>query len=443
VRVVANWSKKLGDKIAVGRGVLRKLATSGVWHFHHKDPRGRWTSRSTGHRDKTGAIRWAEALSLGLTKAEFGIKDVEEAKTSISIRRALVMWLRYQKTQDSRTTYRSYRSVSRKLCRFLKKDGVSELCDLSRETMMGYRAWCLKLKNSKVTVDNNLIAIRSFLGWSVSKGWITINPLSQGRYGEKIFFDEKSERKDPYTRDEFSSITTMANGDDRAVFTLLGRWGLRISELAMLEWVDVDDVGRWLHIRNKRTHDGIDYTPKDKTDRKMPLEGRAVTEILRLYGERGGRSGYVLPLPRVKHREDYAERHFLKKLKELAEPTGIDPTRLTLHRFRHFFVCECADRGIPMATVMAWVGHDEMKMVMYYYSLRDQSARDAMRKLTSDSTLSRPPDCDVEQRAGRLARRRTSANALEHLGSEHEESAFPERKRGITERGGFEPPVPV
>ena len=116
-------------------------------------------------------------------------------------------------------------------------------------------------------------------------------------------------------------------------------------------------------------------------------------------------------------------------------------------RFRNFFVCECAEHGISMATVMEWVGHDEMKMVMYYYSLRDQSARDAMRKLTSDPTESgRTPRSSrrhVERRAGRTARRRTSANALEHLGSEHEETAFPSRKRKITERGGFEPPVPV
>ena len=36
-----------------------------------------------------------------------------------------------------------------------------------------------------------------------------------------------------------------------------------------------------------------------------------------------------------------------------------------------------------MATVMDWVGHDEMKMVMYYYSLRDTSAREAMRRLNN------------------------------------------------------------
>lgn len=220
---MANWSKKSDDKIAVGRGVLRKLATSGVWHFHHKDPRGRWTSRSTGHRDKTGAVRWAEASSLGFTKAEFGIEDAEDTVATISIRRALAMWLRYQKTQNSRTTYRSYRSISRKLCRFLRTAGVREFRELSRETMMQFRAWCLKLRNSKVTVDNNLIALRSFFNWSVSKEWISVNPLSQTRYGERIFFDENSQRKYPYTPDEFSSITTMADGDARSVFTLLGR----------------------------------------------------------------------------------------------------------------------------------------------------------------------------------------------------------------------------
>jgi integrase-like protein len=256
--------------------------------------------------------------------------------------------------------------------------------------------------------------------------------LAQTRYGERILFDENSQRKDPYTPDEFSSIT-MADGDARSMFTLLGRWGLRISELAMLKCSDIDDVGGWLHIRNKRTHDGIDDKPKDKTDRKIPLEGRAIIESLKALAGRTGRTGrtgrigYVLPLPPVKQREDYAERHFLKKLKELAECTRINPKRLTLHRFRHFFFCECADHGIPMATVMAWVGHDEMKMVMNYFSLRDESARDAMRKLTTDSTASRrPPEpsrCDIDQRAGRVARHRTTSNALEQLGSDPEKTA--------------------
>lgn len=32
-----------------------------------------------------------------------------------------------------------------------------------------------------------------------------------------------------------------------------------------------------------------------------------------------------------------------------------------------------------MPTVIEWVGHDEMKMVMHYYSLRDEAAKRAMK----------------------------------------------------------------
>jgi site-specific recombinase XerD len=69
----------------------------------------------------------------------------------------------------------AYRSISRKLCRFLRTTGDREFPELSRETMMQFRVWCLKLKNSNVAVDNNLIALRSFFNWSVSKEWVSVN----------------------------------------------------------------------------------------------------------------------------------------------------------------------------------------------------------------------------------------------------------------------------
>jgi integrase len=119
------------------------------------------------------------------------------------------------------------------------------------------------------------------------------------------------------------------------------------------------------------------------------------------------------------------------------------PRRKRPYLFRRFFVCECAEHGIPMATVMEWLGHDEMKMVTYHHSLRDQTARDTMRMFPADATAPRLSHRRIEQRAARTARRRTSSNALEHSGSGHEKTASPQRKRGLSERGGFEPPVQV
>jgi hypothetical protein len=129
------------------------------------------------------------------------------------------------------------------------------------------------------------------------------------------------------------------------------------------------------------------------------------------------------------------------------------------------FVSQCAEHGVPMATVMEWVGHDEVKMVMHYYSLRDPSAREAMRRLSqstptsgaaapastaaahaADALAASPKSAAKPRKRGRrtrTARRGTSRDALDHLWSADEKTAFPARKRGKTERAGFEPAVRV
>ena len=70
------------------------------------------------------------------------------------------------------------------------------------------------------------------------------------------------------------------------------------------------------------------------------------------------------------------------------QPTNSDalsPLRVvagaaTLHNFRRFFVSHGAEAGVPMATVMAWASHDEMKIVMRYYRVRDDSAQRAIER---------------------------------------------------------------
>ena len=107
-----------------------------------------------------------------------------------------------------------------------------------------------------------------------------------------------------------------------------------------------------------------------------------------------------------------------------------------------------------MATVIEWLGHDDMQMVMHYYSLRDQSSQVAMKRfseagrsgLLHDSRQRRPVGGKDAVEASRVdvgARRRPIPELLEHLGNEktnpHSEprNADSERK---TEREGFEPP---
>lgn len=372
-----SWSKRSKDKIYAGRGVLRKLASNGVWYFHYRDERGIWRSRSTRHRDKKGALLWAEGCSLHLTRVEWGLPEMPSLRADDQVNAALDAWLDYQKTQNTRYTHRSYKSVAAVFRAFLEgRRSLQHLPAITTEVILHFRQWCLDRGNDRVTIDNKLIAIRSFFNWCIATGRLRSNPVAQQRYGIRLIFDEMSPRKPTYSDDEYMKIINAADATDRPVFVLLANTGLRSSELAMLEWSDVLRDVNVLYIHRKVTLDGQGFLPKDKEDRMIPINP-AAQEALHKLGQ-GRTSGYVVQLRPVKSRTDYFERSFLGRLKLLSSSTGIAASKLTLHNFRRFFVSHCAEVGIPMATVMEWVGHDEVGMVMHYYRLRNEFAQRAM-----------------------------------------------------------------
>lgn len=451
---MGNWSKDAKDRVQVGRGTLRKLLPSGVWHFHFRNDDGEWTTRSTRHRDKGGAIKWAEAFSTRLTQDEFGIAVPAKPSKDDQIEPALTEWLTYQKAQNKPSTHRTYSSIGSKFRRFLKtKPGLKRLREITIETILAFRQWAVDAGNTKVTVDNNLIALRSFFNWCRSLNKMAVNPASQQRHGTRIYFDAESPRKDTYTEAQYHRIIEAAGDMDRLVFRFLANTGLRSSELAMLEWDDVDTGANLIHIRRKITHDGEDYSPKDDTDRAVPIN-QVVYSALNAFQDGNDRAGYIVQLPAVKSRTDYFERSYLERLKKLSGKTRIAETKLTLHNFRRFFVSQCADCGIPMAIVMDWVGHDEIRMVMHYYRLRDESAQKAMTKFRADGHMtgraSTDPNAGTDgreegsrseksdgrrkkhprRRCGATDRHRTTPDDLEHLGSAGRKTASPQRKRG-------------
>ncbi|MCH8970422.1 MAG: hypothetical protein IIA66_15050, partial [Planctomycetes bacterium] len=55
----------------------------------------RWRSISTSHTDKNGAVEWALAFSLNLTRTQLGVIDPDEIITNEPIRRAIAEYLRY------------------------------------------------------------------------------------------------------------------------------------------------------------------------------------------------------------------------------------------------------------------------------------------------------------------------------------------------------------
>lgn len=174
---------------------------------------------------------------MWLTSAEFGIPQSEKHNGDDLIGAAFDEWLDYRKAQNTLYTWRSYRSIVKKFREFLAtKPRIKRLPHLTADIAMDFRRWAVGQSGSKVTVDNNLVALRSAFNCFRSKGKISANPFSQQRHGERLFFKESSPRKDTYTDAEYSKIIASAEPTDRPVFALLSHLGLRASELAMLEY---------------------------------------------------------------------------------------------------------------------------------------------------------------------------------------------------------------
>jgi len=402
---VPSWSKNPGDRHPVGRGVLRKHTKGRVWYFHFKDEHGEWRSVSTGHRDKAGAVEFATAKSLEMTRREHGIVPDDAEITNDTIVSASDEWLGYVKKSLKPDTHKTYRSVIGNLKKFFNdRTRVRRLEQFDKTVAMAFRDWLIDGDRTKKTADNNLIALRAFFNWCIELGKMRSNPIRERKMGIRLFFNDDSKRRHAYTTDEYDAIVDHAQPDMALRFRFLANTGLRIGELAALEWADVDLQGWWVHVRAKTTCDGFEWSPKDRTDRRIPIEGDLRELVVNLkVAANGPLAGYVFPGQEGQNRIKNFARTTLNRLKDVSEPAGIDEADLLLHNFRHYFVSQCADCGIDMACVMEWLGHDDLTMVLHYYRLRDEHARAAMRRFTtgnSDRHEARPPRQAVGHKLG-------------------------------------------
>ena len=90
-----------------------------------------------------------------------------------------------------------------------------------------------------------------------------------------------------------------------------------------------------------------------------------------------------------------------------------------------------------MATVIEWVGHDEMKMIMHYYSLRDETAKLAMTNFRAGGPSATPT---IQALVTEDAKSSNDTAQQQPLGNiwvtENEKPHSQGRERGLAEREG-------
>ncbi len=174
----------------------------------------------------------------------------------------------------------------------------------------------------------------------------------------------------------------------------LAHAGLRISELAALRWDDINLQKGSITLTDnlalaRLSERNQARTTKSHYSRTLPIHEELEPTLRRLEGQRrtdglvfhGPRHGKVKP----DTIRNILKREVLQPLKNRFPKTGFERSFEDgrLHSFRHFFCSNCAKRGVPERTLMAWLGHRSSDMIRIYYHNDLEHSRAQMAKLPS------------------------------------------------------------
>ncbi len=152
---------------------------------------------------------------------------------------------------------------------------------------------------------------------------------------------------------------------DRTMYRVAPMTGLRLGELAALRWRDVDWPASRIRVRRNYVL-GEFGTPKSRrATRSVPLADEAAQALEHLYRESGyqGDDDLVFADPRTG--EPIDKSIVTRRMRSALRAAGLDDSH-TFHDLRHTFGTRMAAAGVPIRTLMEWMGHRDLKTTLIY-----------------------------------------------------------------------------
>jgi len=346
-----------------GTGSLREI--NGRWV-------GKWWANGVQVKRTIGRVRTpGEADGLTKLQAEKRLRELMEADQVVrsidgrkGLRDAAAAFLGHlNATGAKRSTQRAYRAAldgwwtptfdDRSLDRITPADIEDVMSRMRGEGL------------SDKTILNYVGVLRALFNWAMAKPqrWCATNPVE----------DVKLPRKPVYagikylTVDEIRLLAEKAPTPlDRALYLTAGMTGMRIGELQALQWGNVDfKHGR---IRVAATWDAKDKTTGTtktlKSSRAVPMVDEVARELLNLTADlEPDPAAFVFGDPDTGQPLHW--RPLYGHLRDAQEKAGVDPS-FGFHAMRHGYGTALAAKGVPLRTIMEWMGHTNLKTTQIY-----------------------------------------------------------------------------
>jgi integrase len=289
-----------------------------------------------------------------------------EAKT---IREVATNWLE-RKEQKSVNTHRKYRSRTNHFLGWIegrKGESVNPI-DVSRVDILDYQTFLVTEGRANVTVNDAIQIIGRLFGYCITAGCSDTNPAKIATE-ERLSIDrDQDAERDQFCRAEIEDLYRAAeDSPDWAGMIRLGLYtAQRLSDLAFLDWSQIDLERRILSLRTKKT----------RRKMRIPLAAPLFEWLEGHHAATGGTGPLFESLQRFKDNDTTSGAS--AQFKKLALSVGVSKT---FHCLRHTTPSWLAARGVPMQTVMKITGHSSAAMAEHYTHTDDDEILRALSKL--------------------------------------------------------------
>jgi integrase/recombinase XerC len=257
---------------------------------------------------------------------------------------------------------RGYRHDLLEFLAYLEEQGIREPAKIEVNLLRAFLSRLLR-KNAKSSVARKVAAIRACFKFVQRKGWIQENPALHLRA-------PKTARSiPPFLSEREAEHLLQSSPDpdwllrrDQAILELFYASGIRLSELAGLNWTDVDFSIRMVRVKGKGGR-----------ERVVPL-GRVAIEALRAYREAREDAGLKKSGLQAADREALflnrtggrlTDRTIARRLKKRALAAGLSPA-VSPHALRHSFATHLLNAGADLRVVQELLGHQSLSTTQKY-----------------------------------------------------------------------------
>jgi site-specific recombinase XerD len=213
------------------------------------------------------------------------------------------------------------------------------------------RAWA--------TINRRLNALKHFFDFCLEQQVVAGNPVKpshfvrRGRPLPKALSQEQVQRL-------FAQI---AHPMDRALFLVMLRCGLRVSEVAKLKLEQIDWEQQAIHI----------VQGKGRKDRRVYLSPDAVASLQQCLAQHPGEQahGYVF-WNRKRQARPLSVKAIQKKMERYAKAAGITAS---CHSLRHTFASNLLEHGAEVVTIRDFLGHSQIASSERYAKISSQKIK--------------------------------------------------------------------